>query len=194
MRMGWAAAATGAAATTAVAFGGVLVGMPGNASGHYHLGWAELLLGNSERALLEFNEAAARLPIGATIVPRALALFSARQHDELELLLATSAEHATIQNGPALHELRRMQAAHALLRGEQELAADIMLADLAWLLERPHLLRERAGELAEVGEVLVRLGRGRDLLPMLRSMKRRSRAIICVNRNMTGVDWRLGAG
>lgn len=32
LRMGWAAAATGAAATTAVAFGGVLVGMPGTAS------------------------------------------------------------------------------------------------------------------------------------------------------------------
>ena len=146
--------------------------MPGNASGHYHLGWAELLLGNSDRAVLEFNEAAIRLPIGATIVPRALALFSARQHDELDLLLASAAEHATIQNGPALHELRRMQAAHALLRGEQELAGDIMLADLAWLLERPHLLRERAGELADIGEVLVRLGRGRELLPMLRSMQR----------------------
>ena len=146
--------------------------MPDNANGHYHLGWAELLLGNSQDALHQFNEAAARLPVGTTVVPRALAMFSARQHDELELLLATSAQHSTIRNGPALHQLRRMQAAHALLRGEQKLAGDIMLADLAWLLERPHMLRKLSGELADTGEVLVRLGRGPDLIPMLGSMQR----------------------
>src|SRR5262249_21169171 len=118
-----------------------------------------------------FAAIAAVLPPGSTIVPRALARFAAGEHEALAAFLDELAAAPGVRTAPALHDVRRMQAAHALLRGQADAAADIMLQDLAWLLEQPSRLADRAGEFAEAGEVLVRLGRGERLRPALATLQ-----------------------
>lgn len=133
--------------------------LPGNATVLYHLGFAELALGEASRAAEHFAAAAARLPVATTLQPRAIALYEAAAHAELRELLATAAADPDIRAGSGWHEIVRMQAAHALLAGDADTAADHLLADLAWLVQHPVELGQRAGHLAEAAEVLVRLGR-----------------------------------
>lgn len=146
--------------------------LPGRATVHYHLGWAELGCGDGRAAFAAFERAARDLPLFTTVVPRALSLFAAGEHEQLVRLLDEVAAEPAVRGGAALHEVRRMQAAHALLCDDPGRAADLILADLTWMLERPSMLRGRAGELASAGEVLVRIGRGADLEPILASIER----------------------
>lgn len=144
--------------------------LPHNALVGYHLGWAELAAGDAAAAVQALQEAAVVLPRANTVLPRALALYAAGDHARLDDFLQELVEAALPQPDPAVHELRRMQAAHALLTERPQRAGDIMLTDLAWLLQRPSLLQQRAGEIADAGEVLVRLGRVKDLSAPLQAL------------------------
>ncbi len=144
--------------------------LPGNAGVTYHLGWAALGNGHAEAASRAFDRVAAALPIRATLVPRALARWSAGEHRELRALLAAAAAEPAVRDGTALHEVRRMQAALELLVDDPAAAADHMLADLHWLVAHAELLELRAGEFADTAHVLVRLGHGERLRPLLQSV------------------------
>ncbi|HZT55434.1 MAG TPA: hypothetical protein VFA35_04345 [Burkholderiaceae bacterium] len=138
----------------------------------YHLGWAELALGDARAASAEFTAIAPLLPQAALIVPRALARYESGDQEGLRSWLQQLIEEHAIASGDALHEVRRMQAAHALLTGRRDEAADRLLQDVGWLLEQPSRLRYRAGEFAETGEVLVRIGHGEGLRPALATLGR----------------------
>jgi hypothetical protein len=128
----------------------------------YHLAFACLGTGDGEAALAAIELAARRLPFGTVFLPRALALHAAGELDELDEFLgrAQGRETAEIDFG---HQVLRMRAALALLRGRREAAIAVLLEDLEWLRQRPSLLEERSLDLAEAGEVLVRLGAGAEL-------------------------------
>jgi tetratricopeptide (TPR) repeat protein len=138
---------------------------------HYQLGWSCLGTDDPAAAAAALAVAARRLPLAATLMPRAVALYEASRHEDLTLLLDSALSDLTSNDQPAQHIVRRMQAAHAILQGDSERAGDILLSDLSWQLERPSRLLHRSGELAETGEVLVRIGRSRELQPLLFSMQ-----------------------
>jgi tetratricopeptide (TPR) repeat protein len=130
----------------------------------YHLCFAELALGRPEEALLAIRSASRGLPPGRDVLPLAMALFESGRHDELETWLqrlARSAENDTI--GQKLHDVRRMQASLAILRGRRDVAAAYLLGDLEWLRQRPSRLQTLAGELSEEGQVLILLGYAEQL-------------------------------
>ncbi len=129
----------------------------------YHAGWAHLATGDPETAAARFEDAGLRLPMGWVAIPRALALFDCGDHDGLTRLLDRYLRDAASLGPEPVHELRRIQAAHALLRGDEVAAATAIADSLNWLLANPTLLDRRPGELAEQGEVLVRLGHGERL-------------------------------
>lgn len=141
--------------------------LPHSATVHYHLGWSWLGLGNATAASIAFDAAAPNLPLAATFVPRALARYEAGDHDGLRALFVAFEQAPGVAENVALHQLRRMEAAHALLQDRTEDAAKLLLADLAWLQQRPSLLDRHAGELADQGEVLVRIGHGAELPTLL---------------------------
>ncbi len=137
----------------------------------YHAGWACLGSGDAADAARWFAHAAARLPVGFVLLPRAIALFDSGQHDELRELLQQRRDDAEADGSPLVHDLLRMQAAHAWLAGDTARALDRTFATLTWLLRQPQQLRQRAGEFAEQGALLVRAGRGEQLLPLLAAVQ-----------------------
>ena len=140
--------------------------LPRHAIVSYHAGWAHLATGDPVTAAARFEDAGLRLPMGWVAIPRALALFDSSDHDGLTRLLDRYLQDAATLGAEPVHELRRIRAAHALLRGDDAGAATAMVESLNWLLANPTLLDRRPGEFAEQGEVLVRLGQG-DRLPAL---------------------------
>lgn len=124
----------------------------------YHLTYAALAGGQPELALEAIDSIGNRLGPNATVMPRALALYHAERHEELEAHLDRLANLRSVRTRPALHEIRRMQAAHAILIGDRDRAVETLLEDVTWLRNHPSLLDARALHLAEAGEVLVRLG------------------------------------
>ncbi|MFK7743021.1 MAG: hypothetical protein AB8H80_22095 [Planctomycetota bacterium] len=141
----------------------------------YHLGWANLGLGNAGAAATYFDEAALRLPSAWVLLPRAIALFEAERHDDLTDMLERAFEQLardSTADDMLGHQLLRMQAAHALLLGDRDAARRLMLRDMTWLLQHPLMLETRAGELAETGAVLVRLGSSDRLPPLLAAVQK----------------------
>jgi hypothetical protein len=145
----------------------LLARLPSHPAVHYHAGWAALGAGQHKRSADAFRIAAVAMPLGATVVPRSIALFEAGAQTELAALLAATAADPSVQASPALHEVVRMQAAHALLTGDPEGALAHAFADLDWLRQRPATQSDKAGELAETVETLVRLGAGNRVRPYL---------------------------
>jgi len=137
----------------------------------YHLGWACIAAGDGTAALANLDDAAVRLPMAWVVVPQAIACFVAGRIDELTERLDRVAD--TLRNGrdPVQHEVLRMQAAGAMLAGDAAAARRFLQADLRWLLENPAALERRAGEFAEQAAVLVRLGGGKDLAPLLAAIQ-----------------------
>ncbi|HEX5052776.1 MAG TPA: hypothetical protein VFZ65_13450, partial [Planctomycetota bacterium] len=132
----------------------------------YHLGWACLATGDAASAVTHFERAALRLPAAWLILPRAISLYEAGKHDELDKMLDQVLDELPPGDGMASHQVRRMQAAHALLRSDMHGAVDRMVEDFTELLKNPLVLEQRSGEFAEQGAVLVRLG-GASRLPPL---------------------------
>ncbi|MBL9079043.1 MAG: hypothetical protein JNL08_16180 [Planctomycetes bacterium] len=132
----------------------------------YHLGMACLGTGCAAAASAAFDAAALRLPANWVAVPRAIARFEAGDRDGLAALL-DGLEADALQNGGPLHDVRRMQAASALLDGRLDAARERLRTDLQWLAQNPSALDGRSGEFAEQGAVLVRLGGAEDLTPVL---------------------------
>ncbi|MCR9247870.1 MAG: hypothetical protein NXI31_22810 [bacterium] len=133
--------------------------LPRQAVVAYHSGWAALATGEPKTAITHFEDAALRLPMAWVAIPRALAHLTASDHDGLDRLLDRLMIDAEPRGGEPVHELQRIRAAHALLRGDEDAAAKAIIKSLQWLLKNPTLLDRRPGEFAETGEVLVRLGR-----------------------------------
>ncbi len=136
----------------------------------YHLGWACLGLGDASAAVGHFDSAALRLPLQWVAVPRAIARYDAGDTKGLAELLTELATAARDGRGP-VHEVRRMQAASALLAGRLDEARRFMVDDLQWLLQNPSVLERSTGEFAEQGAVLVRLGGGDELPPILAALQ-----------------------
>lgn len=144
---------------------------PDHPLGHYHLGWTQLALGHAPAAVDEFAAAALRLPAASMIVPQSIALYGAGQTEALEQRLADIATELAERDSLQLHDLRRMQAAHALLRRDDERAAQLLREDFTWLVSHPSAIDERVGEFAEAGVVLARLGGARALPPILAALQ-----------------------
>ncbi len=144
---------------------------PDHPLGHYHLGWTRLALGDNAAAVSEFDLAALRLPAAALIVPRSIALYGAGQHERLRQLHDQLNTELLERDSLQLHDLRRMQAAHALLQHDDETAVRLLREDFTWLVSHPSALDERAGEFAEAGLVLARLGGARILPPILATLQ-----------------------
>jgi hypothetical protein len=140
---------------------------PRSGTAAYHLAFAELANGDAAAALAATERARALLPEHRILVPRLLALHALRRHDELDAYLAGVVAEPAVQQGSALHDLRRIQAAHALLVGDRERAARHLLEDLEWIRQRSSLLEPLAIDVVEAGEVLVRLGKQAELAPRL---------------------------
>jgi tetratricopeptide (TPR) repeat protein len=136
---------------------------PDNAAVGYHLCFAELALGRPQEARAAIDSARDRLPAFAVVLPRALALYHCGEHAELRAFLAGLANDPTVHKSALLHEVRRMQAAHALLTDDRKAAVGHLLADLEWIRQRPSKLEALALDVAEQGEVLVRIGHAEDL-------------------------------
>jgi predicted Zn-dependent protease len=147
------------------------VSEPDQAMVAYHLGWACLGTGDAKAAVREFESAATRLPPTWVTVPRAIALYEAGQHGDLEVLLKTLLAEPGADESPVAHDIHRMQAAHALLRGDIDKARQLILLDLNWLAKHPSALEDRAGEFAEQCSVLVRLGGASELPPLLHTIQ-----------------------
>lgn len=137
----------------------------------YHLGWACLGSGDPGQAAEWFERAAVRLPAGWVLLPRAIALYESRQYEALQELLGRLQADAAIDDQGLTLDLLRMQAALALLRGDSAAARTQLTAILTWLLKNPLVLSQRVGEFAEQGALLVRLGAGAELLPLLTAIQ-----------------------
>lgn len=139
--------------------------MPSHPAAHYHLGWAALGSGQAKVGAEAFAAASRAMPASSTVVPRAIALYEAGLHEQLAAFLGEVAADPAIRDGTALHEILRMQTAHALLRGDRDAAVKHAFEDLDWLARRPGTQEQRAGEFAEFAETLVRIGEGSRLRP-----------------------------
>jgi hypothetical protein len=144
--------------------------LPDQAIVSYHLGWACLGSGDGPGAVRSFEDAAVRLPMPWVAVPQAIARYTAGDNDGLRDLLARCLREGG-DDAPFAHDIRRMQAAHAILRSRFEEARELMLQDFHWLLRNPSVIDRRAGEFAEQGTVLVRLGGAKDLAPVVAAMQ-----------------------
>lgn len=150
--------------------------MPRHPAVQYHLGWAALGSGRPAIGAAAFAAAARWMPQESTVVPRAIALHEAGMHEALSSFLDELAREPAVRDGTAIHEVRRMQAAHELLRGDRNAAVQRAFEDLDWLSARPALLEQKAGELAELAETLVRIGEGKRLRPYLTAILDRETA------------------
>lgn len=130
----------------------------------YHLGWACLGTDDAEAAAAHLRDASRRLPTPWLILPWAIALFEAQQDEELErVLTAARADYGRGGLDALNHQVLRIQAAHALLRDDPARARALLVEDLHWLVTHPVELDLRAGDFAEAGAVLVRLGGSKEL-------------------------------
>jgi len=144
------------------------VRLPEHALVGYHLAYAELALDEPLASLAAIESVGNRLPLQATALPKALALYHSHQHEALRDHFDRLARQRGVRDGPALHEIRRMQAAHAILTEDRARAIEVLLEDIQWLRDHPSMLAARAMDLAQAGEVLVRLGAHRELGAALR--------------------------
>ncbi|MHC5064592.1 MAG: hypothetical protein ACYTG5_11540 [Planctomycetota bacterium] len=136
----------------------------------YHLSFAELATDKPEAALQAIESAERKLPSESVVLPKCLALYHAGHHEELEKYLARLARQRRGIDDRRPHELMRMQAAHAILMGDRESAAEFMLTDIDWLRQRPSILQSLALDFAESGEVLVHLGYHEELAVRLQAL------------------------
>lgn len=139
----------------------------------YHLGWACLGTGDGSGAVAAFDAAATRLPLAWVAMQRAIACFTAGDDARLGKLLTTLRDEVRSEQDPAVHEVRRMQAAHAVLTGDRDTARRTIRDDMRWVLDHPESLERRAGEFAQQAAVLVRLGGATDLVPLLADLQGR---------------------
>jgi tetratricopeptide (TPR) repeat protein len=153
--------------------------LPDTALVPYHLGWACLGLGDPAAACDQLELAAPRLPMPWTMVPRAIAWFSAGRHDDLQRGVQEALAGLGPRDTGLALELHRIAAAHAVLQGDLDRTRRECLGILQWLVRHPELAAARAGEIAETGEVLVRLGAGDGLAePMAALQAHHARTIV----------------
>lgn len=136
----------------------------------YHLGWACLGTSDPRAAAEHLAEAASRLPLPWVVLPWAIALYESAQHDALRRLLERARRGAGASG--LEHQVLRMMAAHALLRGERARARGLLLDDLRWLVQHPLELDRRAGDFADAGAVLVRLGSAPELRSLVAAVQK----------------------
>ena len=135
------------------------------------LGGSIAVGGDATAAAEHFASAAVRLPATWVLLPRAVALFDSQQHDALHDLLQTARADAEANHETVVYDLLRMQAAHALLRGDLATARAHLLTTLTWLLKNPQTLAQRVGEFAEQGALAVRLDAAAEFPSMLAAIQ-----------------------
>lgn len=150
----------------------LLLRQPENAFVPYHLGWACLGMDDAAAAVLNLEKAAARLPAPWVLLPQAIALYEANQHAALATLLQEVLVDYGRSEDSLTHQVLRMQAAHAILQNQPDVARSLLFADLQWLQNHPTALDKRAGEFAETGALLVRLGSDANLPLLLAAVQR----------------------
>ena len=139
----------------------------------YHLGWACLGMGDAEEAAGHLADAAVRLPVPWVLLPRAIALFESDRHEDLDELLGSVAQdHGRAGGDELVHQVLRMQAAHAILQNQPGNARQLLLDDIRWLQQHPMALAQRVGELAESGALLARLGSSKELPVLLGTIQK----------------------
>ncbi len=138
----------------------------------YHLALAELGLGRAAESLTAIESCRDRLPRWHVLVPRALALHGAQRDTELSRELEEVAAEPAVRNSILIHEVRRMQAAHALLTGRRDAAVSLLLEDIEWLRQRPTQIEGLALDLAEAGMVLAWLDQGAALAPHVEALQK----------------------
>ncbi len=136
----------------------------------YHLSFAQLAIDEPEAALQTIEGAERKLPIENVVLPKCLALYHAGHQKELEKYLIRLARKRRGVDDRRPHEIMRMQAAHAILMGKGEAAAEHLLTDMDWLRQRPSILQSLALDFAESGEVLAHLGQYEELAISLQAM------------------------
>ncbi len=136
---------------------------PRNAPVRYQLAFAMLATGNAAGALSALEEARRGLSQAAVARPFAMALFHAKQHEELQRFLKNLRRRPGIKGNPAEREVMRMQASHALLRNQPAEAARYIAESFAWIRQANTQLSRFALDIVEDGEVLARLGQGQIL-------------------------------
>ncbi len=144
--------------------------LPHNASVAYHAGWALLAAERAEDALDALQQANRGLPRRATFVPQMVAWFQLGKHERIASTLRQLRGDDDVRAAQASHELMRIQAAHALLRGRRDDAVRWLLEDLEWLRARPAVLAASTVELVEAGETLVRLGQAEAMATRLTAL------------------------
>jgi hypothetical protein len=138
----------------------------------YQHGLALLGAGHADAALLALAEVTDRLSPLQTATPLAIALFGADRHADLIVFLNELAARADVQGSLLLHHVRRMQASHAILQDRAADAAALLLADLEWLRQRSSRLGQFADHLASTCQVLVMLGKGREVTRAVAAFER----------------------
>jgi len=129
----------------------------------YHLTFAEIGAGDPQLGLAAIERVRDRLPPHSAGLPTALALYHCNRTDDLRRYLADLAETPAYRRGPSMHQLLQMQASLALLTDLANDAVAFMLDDLEWMRQRPSELERRTLDLADTGEVMIRIGRAADL-------------------------------
>jgi hypothetical protein len=129
----------------------------------YHHGLALLGCNRPADALLAFQQAQEKLSPLQVAIPRAIALWSAVRHEELSRFLDDLTTRDDVKTSGLLHHVRRMQAAHAILRDRGADAAALLLTDLEWMRQRPGRIGQHAEHLASTSHVLVLLGHAADV-------------------------------
>ena len=160
----------------------LLLRKPGDPFVSYHLGWACLGLNDATVAANHLAAAAVQLPEPWVLLPRAIALFEAGLHEELEaLFIRVLAETTRSERDPLIHQVRRMQAAHAILLNQPDRARTLLFQDLSWLQSNPLVLTNHVGEFAEEGALLVRLGSLEELPILLAAVQKQHVASIAAD-------------
>ena len=163
----------------------LLLRKPGNPFIPYHLGWACLGMQDAAVAAEYLATAAVQLPEPWVLLPRAIALFESGLHEELEALLRrVLAESTRSDRDPLIHQVRRMQAAHAILQNQIDRARTLLFEDLNWLQRNPLVLTNHVGEFAEEGALLVRLGSSEELPVLLAAVQKQHVASIAADASV----------
>lgn len=138
----------------------------------YHHALALLGSNRPEEALAALAGVQDALPPMQTAIPHAIALWAAGRHEELSRLLADLAARPDVQSTALLHHVRRMQAAHAILREDEMEAKNLLLTDLEWLRQRAFQLGQYADHLAATAHVLVLLGHAAEVARVVEAFER----------------------
>lgn len=135
------------------------------------LGHARLATGKAREALELMPEIRARVPELPAARLESWILLALGEHEKLAQRFDVLARRSAFRTKAGQVSLLGMRAAHALLRGQDGRAADLLLERLDRLRSLPSVLEARGDLLVDAAWVLVRLGKGEQLDRMLQALR-----------------------